>query len=53
MREYSPEMTRYLMELTEDELYDAPESIVDRYIEERRYEYRDEWFEFLEALDKE
>lgn len=45
-------MKRFLYEAIEsmDEDY-AP--LLDSYIEEHRRDYREEWFEFMEALDKE
>ena len=43
---------RILLELME-EYPNYDEDMFDSYIEEKRYEYRQEWFEFLEALDRE
>ena len=47
-----PRRPQDLFELVED-LQDYDEELLNSYIEERRYEYRRDWFEFLEALDKE
>lgn len=47
LKEYTPEETRALMEYVESyEQY--PESFMDFYIEERRYEYREEWIIYLD-----
>lgn len=50
--EYSPEDKRLLLEYVEAH-DDCPDSFMDFYIKERRDEYYDEWFEFLEVLDRE
>lgn len=47
-----PPEGRTLLELME-EYPNYDEELFDAYIEEKRYAYREEWFEFLEALDKE
>lgn len=52
MRFDPPPEGRTLLELME-EYPNYDEELFDAYIEEKRYAYREEWFEFLEALDKE
>lgn len=52
MKEYSPDEKALLMEYAESEP-DCPDPFMDYYLEERRHEYYVEWFDFLEALDKE
>lgn len=43
---------RTLLELME-EYPNYDEDLFDSYLEEKKYEYRSEWFAFLEALDRE
>lgn len=49
----SPGDKRFIDELIESFYEYSTDDLISDYIEERRYEYRKEWFEFLEALDKE
>lgn len=52
MREYSPAERRAILEYIESE-DECPDSFMDFYIEEKRREFSNDWFEFLEAMDKE
>lgn len=52
MKEYSPEERRIILEYIEY-TDDCTDAFMEYYIEERRREYREDWFEFLEAIDKE
>lgn len=49
---YPSNWKRFVYEATES-LDDDFDHLLDDYIEEHRYDYREEWFELMDALDKE